>query len=73
MPGCAAEHDNLSPISSCEKCGMVPLYDPDPTDPKVPVELRLSMVMVPDRDGPLFLGPTCIEAEVARYVNGYAP
>lgn len=69
IPGCAAEQDNLGPICACEKCGGVPLYDPDPTDPKTPVELRLSMVFSPDRAAPIFLGPQCADTEIKRYIE----
>lgn len=69
VPGCASERDNLSPVLTCENCGNVPTFDPAPDNPKVPVALQLNMVISPDRAEPIFLGPECTSAEVARYIS----
>lgn len=69
VPGCAAERENLSPVLSCERCGNVPTFDPAPDNPKVPIELKLSMVQAPDRDSPVFLGPECLSFETQRYIS----
>jgi len=68
VPGVIGKID-ISAILACESCGVVPTFDPAPENQRVPVELQLNMVSSPDRDGPMFLGPKCTEAEIARYLS----
>ena len=73
VPGCASERGNLIPVLTCENCGNVPTFDPAPDNPKVPVALQLNMVIAPDRDRPLFLGPECERREITRYLSREIP
>lgn len=73
VAGCAYDHSDLSPVLECDHCHRVPTYDPDPSDPKVPIALQLQMVASPDRKNYLFLGPDCLMREQQRYVNGGEP
>lgn len=54
-------------LLACDNCGVVPTSDENGN------MLLLSMVRVPDRKDPLFLGPKCLRGEQIRYVNGTAP
>lgn len=72
VAGCTNDSADLSEILVCQNCGKVPTFDPDPSDPKVPVALQLFMVKSPDRNEVIFLGPQCLEKERARYAS-HAP
>lgn len=68
VPGVIGTTD-LSQVLACERCGVVPTFDPSPMDPRVPIELQLKMVSSPDRARSIFLGPKCVEVEISRYLS----